>query len=74
MTLQPGNTRSTQHVLINDMWFLPRVSAIGVLAILVGVVLLFASGLDVIAYVLSGIVALVLLIGIIFDQYEGPKK
>jgi hypothetical protein len=74
MTLQPGNARSTQHVLINDMWFLPRVSAIGVLAILVGVFLLFASGLEEIAYVLSCIVAVVLLIGIIFDRYEGPKK
>jgi hypothetical protein len=74
MTLQPGNTRSAQHVLINDMWFLPRVSAIGVLAILVGVFLLFASGLEEIAYVLSCIVAVVLLIGIIFDRYEGPKK
>jgi hypothetical protein len=56
------------------MWFLPRVSAIGVLAILVGVFLLFASGLEEIAYVLSCIVAVVLLIGIIFDRYEGPKK
>jgi len=56
------------------MWFLPRVSAIGVLAILVGVILLFASGLDEVAYVFSCIVAVVLLIGIIFDQYEGPTK
>jgi hypothetical protein len=56
------------------MWFLPRVSAIGVLAILLGVVLLFASGLDEVAYVLSFLVAGYLLIGVIFDLYEGPKK
>lgn len=69
-----GNTRPTQRVLNSDMWFLPRVSAIGVLAILLGVVLLFASGLDEVAYVLSFLVAGYLLIGVIFDLYEGPKK
>jgi len=56
------------------MWFLPRVSAIGVLAILVGVILLFATGLDVVAYFLGAIVFAYLLLGIIFDLYEGPKK
>jgi hypothetical protein len=56
------------------MWFLPRVSAIGVLAILAGSILLFALGLDVVAYVISGVVCVVLLLGIVFDLYEGPKK
>lgn len=56
------------------MWFLPRVSAIGVLAILLGVILLFASGLDEVAYVLSFVIFAYLLVGIIFDLYEGPKK
>jgi len=56
------------------MWFLPRVSAIGALVILVGVILLFASGLDEAAYVLGAIVFAYLLLGIIFDLYEGKKN
>jgi len=56
------------------MWFLPRVSAIGVLAILVGAILLFALDLDAVAYIISGVICAVLLLGIVFDLYEGPKK
>jgi hypothetical protein len=56
------------------MWFLPRVSAVGALLIVVGVFLIFALDLDVIAYVISGVVAAVLLLAMAFDLYEGPKK
>jgi len=56
------------------MWFLPRVSALGAILIVVGAFLIFALDLDVIAYVISGVIAVVILLAIIFDLYEGPKE
>ena len=56
------------------MWFFPRNSPIVVLAIVTGVILMFASGLDEVAYVLGGIVAAYLFLGMVFDRYEGPKR
>jgi len=56
------------------MWFFPRNNAIVVLAIITGIIGMYAFGLDEVAYVLGAIVAAYLLLGIIFDLYEGPKK
>ena len=56
------------------MWFFPRNSPLVVLVIVTGAIALLAFGLDEVAYVLSTIVGAYLLIGVIFDRYEGPKQ
>ena len=56
------------------MWFFPRNSAIVVLAIITGVIVMVAFDLDEIAYVIGALAAGYLLLGVIFDLYEGPKK
>ena len=56
------------------MWFLPRVSALGAIVIVTGAFLILVLDLDLVGYVLSGIVSAVLLLAIVFDWYEGPKK
>jgi len=56
------------------MWFFPRNSPIVVLAMVAGVILMFASGLAAVAYVLGGIVAAYLFLGMVFDRYKGPKE
>ena len=71
----PSWQRVTGRLRLNsEMWFLPRVTPLGALLVVAGSTLLFALGLDVVAYVASGVVCAVLLLAIIFDLYEGTRK
>ncbi len=56
------------------MWFLPRLSAIPCLALMGGALLLFVLDLAAVAYVISGAVAAYLVLGLVFDLYQGSKK
>ena len=58
---------------IPTMWFLPRQTPLITLAILAGFIVAFVLDANVIV-VVSGAVFAVLLIGVLFDLYEGPKR
>ena len=58
----------------SEMWFFPRNSPIVVLAIIAGVIVMFAFDVDEIAYVIGALAAGYLLLGVLFDLYEGRKK
>lgn len=55
------------------MWFFPRQSPLVLLAILAGLIVAFVLDANVLL-VVSGVVFAVLLIGVLFNLYEGPKK
>ncbi len=56
------------------MFFLPRQTPLISLAILSGLILTFALGLDEIAYVLSGVLFVLLALSVLLDLYEPPKR
>jgi len=55
------------------MWFLPRLTPLVVLAILAGLIVSFVLDANIIV-VVSGAVFGVLLISVLFDLYEPPKR
>jgi len=58
------------------MWFLPRVSGLVILAVIGALLILLATDFEVEAIigVVGGIGFVVLLLGIVFDLWEPPKK
>jgi len=55
------------------MWFLPRQTPLITLAILAGLIVAFVLDANIIV-VVSGAVFAVLLMSVVFDLYEGPKR
>ncbi len=58
------------------MWFFPRQSALVILAIVFGILLVAALDFEVKAIfgAAGGVVFVVLLLSVLFDSYEGPKR
>jgi hypothetical protein len=56
------------------MFLLPRLNPLIALAFVTGLILALVVGLDEIVYALSGIVWVFLVLSILFNLYEGPKR
>jgi hypothetical protein len=56
------------------MFFLPRVSGLIVLAGLAGLLVALAAGFEEIILPFGAVAFVVLLLGVVFDLYEGPDK
>ena len=58
------------------MWFLPRVSALVILAVIGAALVLLASDFAVegMIAVAGGVVFVVILLGVVFNLWEGPEK
>ena len=71
-----GSDRKTSAIteaVSPTMWFLPRLTPLVVLAILAGLIVSFVLDANIIV-VVSGAVFGVLLISVLFDLYEPPKR
>ena len=56
------------------MFFLPRLNPLISLALVIGLFLTLVLELEAIAYALSGILCVFLMLSILFNLYEGPKR
>ena len=56
------------------MFFLPRLNPLIALALVTGVILTLALDLDEIVYALSGVLWVFLVLSVLFNLYEGPKR
>ena len=56
------------------MFFLPRVNPLVALVLVMGVILMLVFELDAIACVLSGITCVFLVLAVLFNLYEDPKR
>ena len=56
------------------MFFLPRLNPLIALALVTGLILALVLDLDEIVYALSGVLWVFLVLSILFNLYEGPKR
>jgi len=56
------------------MFFMPRVNGVIAMLAIAGIILLYVLELDLIAAIVGGIAFVFLLLGVLFDLYDGPKK
>ena len=56
------------------MFFLPRLNPLIALALVTGLILALVVGLDEIVYALSGVLWVFLVLSVLFNLYEDPKR
>ena len=56
------------------MFFLPRVNPLIALALVAGSILALALDLEEIVFALSSVACVFLVLSVLFDLYEGPKR
>ena len=56
------------------MFFLPRVNPLIALGLVIGSILALVLDLEEIVFALSGVACVFLVLSVLFDSYEGPKR
>ena len=56
------------------MFFLPRVNPLIALAMVTGLIFALGLGAEWVVYVLSGVLFVFLLLAVLFDWWESPKR
>ena len=56
------------------MFFLPRQTPLISLAMVIGLIFALALGADGVVHVLSGVLVVFLVLAVLFDRWESPKR
>jgi len=59
---------------LTTIFFLPRVNPLIALGLVIGSILALVLDLEEIVFALSGVACVFLVLSVLFDSYEGPKR